>query len=47
MESDSLTDLVDMMRALRATEARLHVRNEVPFYTGRRIAITEIAEVLA
>ena len=47
MESDSLTDLVDMMRALRATEARLHVRNEVPFYTGRRIAVTEIAEVLA
>ena len=47
MESDSLTDLVDMMRALRATEARLHVRNEVPFYTGRRIAVSEIAEVLA
>ena len=47
MESDSLTDLVDMMRALRATEARLHVRGEVPFYTGRRIAVTEITEVLA
>jgi chlorite dismutase len=47
MESDSLTDLVDMMRALRATEARLHVRNEVPFYTGRRISVAEIAEVLA
>ena len=47
MESDSLTDLVDMMRALRATEARLHVRGEVPFYTGRRIAVSEIAEVLS
>ena len=47
MESDSLTDLVDMMRALRATEARMHVRGEVPFYTGRRIAVSEIEEVLS
>ena len=39
MESDSLTDLVDMMRDLRATEARLHVREEVPFFTGRRIEL--------
>jgi chlorite dismutase len=47
MESDSLTDLVDMMRALRATEARMHVRGEVPFYTGRRIDVTEVEEVLS
>ncbi|MDH2443578.1 chlorite dismutase family protein [Amnibacterium sp. CER49] len=47
MESDSLTDLVDMMRDLRATEARLHVREEVPFFTGRRIDVAEIAEVLS
>lgn len=46
MESDSLTDLVDMMRALRATEARLHVRGEVPFFTGRRIPAAEVLEVL-
>lgn len=46
MESDELTDLVDMMRDLRATRARLHVREEVPFYTGRRIALDEVAEVL-
>ena len=46
MESDSLTDLVDMMRALRATEARLHVQEEVPFFTGRRIEAAEVAEVL-
>ncbi|MDM4763318.1 chlorite dismutase family protein [Galbitalea sp. SE-J8] len=46
MESDSLTDLVDMMRALRATEARLHVRGEVPFFTGRRIPASEVLEVL-
>ncbi len=47
MESDSLTDLVDMMRALRATEARLHVQEEVPFFTGRRITVDEVPEVLA
>ena len=47
MESDSLTDLVDMMRALRATEARMHVRGEVPFYTGRRVDVTQVEEVLS
>jgi chlorite dismutase len=36
-----------MMRELRNTEARLHVREEIPFYTGRRIAVDEIEEVLA
>lgn len=46
MESDQLTDLVDLMRDLRYTEARRHVREEVPFFTGRRIAIDEIPEVL-
>ena len=47
VESDSLTDLVDMMRALRATEARLHVNEETPFFTGRRIEASELAEVLS
>lgn len=47
MESDELTDLVDMMRDLRATRARLHVREEVPFFTGRRIPAEQVAEVLA
>lgn len=46
IESDELTDLVDMMRDLRNTEARRHVREEVPFYTGRRISTSEIVEVL-
>jgi chlorite dismutase len=46
MEADELTDLVDMMRDLRYTEARRHVREEVPFYTGRRIEVDEVAEVL-
>lgn len=47
MEADDLTDLVDMMRELRYTEARRHVREEVPFFTGRRIPTSAIPEVLA
>ena len=46
LEAPELHDLVDLMRHLRATEARLHVREEIPFYTGRRIPSSEIAEVL-
>ena len=46
IESDELTELVDLMRELRATEARRHVREEVPFYTGRRISTAELVEVL-
>jgi chlorite dismutase len=46
IESDDLLELVDLMRDLRATDARRHVREEVPFYTGRRIATDEIPEVL-
>lgn len=46
MEADELTELVDLMRDLRYTEARRHVREEVPFFTGRRLAIDEIPEVL-
>lgn len=46
MEADELTDLVDMMRALRSVDARRHVLEETPFYTGRRIEPAEIVEVL-
>jgi len=46
LESDELTDLVDLMRDLRATDARRHVREEVPFYTGRRVSTAELVEVL-
>ena len=46
LEADELVDLVDLMRHLRQTDARRHVREEVPFYTGRRIDAAEIAEVL-
>jgi chlorite dismutase len=47
LEAPELVDLVDLMRHLRATEARNHVREEIPFYTGRRISPAEIAEVLS
>ena len=33
-EADELHRIVDLMRDLRATEARRHVREEVPFFTG-------------
>jgi chlorite dismutase len=46
LEADELTDLVDLMRDLRQTEARRHVREEVPFFTGRLVALDEVAEVL-
>ena len=46
LEAPELVDLVDLMRHLRQTDARRHVREEVPFYTGRRIEVDEIAEVL-
>jgi chlorite dismutase len=51
LESDELLDLVDMMRDLRYTEARRHVREEIPFYTGRRLddatLDAQIMEVIA
>lgn len=47
LESDDPIELVDMMRDLRATEARRHVREEVPFYTGRRLSLSELSEVLS
>jgi len=46
LEAPELVDLVDLMRHLRQTEARRHVREEIPFYTGRRIPASEVAEVL-
>jgi chlorite dismutase len=46
LEADELSDLVDLMRYLRETEARRHVREEIPFFTGRLIGLDEVAEVL-
>jgi hydrogen peroxide-dependent heme synthase len=45
-ESDELHRIVDLMRHLRASAARRHVREEVPFYTGRRKPIEEIVATL-
>ena len=47
LESNELFEIVDMMRHLRSTQARLHVREEIPFYTGRLIAPELIAELIA
>ncbi len=45
-EADELHRIVDLMRALRAAEARRHTRLEVPFYTGRRKSVAELVESL-
>ena len=47
LEAPELVDLVDLMRRLRQTDARMHVREEVPFYTGRRITLSEVSEILS
>ena len=45
-EADELHRIVDLMRDLRGSETRRHVREEVPFYTGRRRSIAEMVESL-
>src|SRR3954452_1623839 len=45
-EADDLYRIVDLMRELRASRARRHVREEIPFYTGRRRSIADIVESL-
>ena len=35
-----------MMRDLRYTQARRHVREEIPFHTGRRVDADGVIEVL-
>jgi chlorite dismutase len=41
-EADELHRIVDLMRHLRSTEARRHVREEVPFYTGTKVDPTDL-----
>jgi len=41
-EADELHRIVDLMRHLRGSRARMHVREELPFYTGRRKPVSEI-----
>jgi len=46
LEADELHDTVDLMRHLRSSEARMHVREEIPFYSGYRIDEAGVVEVL-
>ena len=45
-EADALDRIVDLMRHLRASTARRHVREEVPFYTGRRRSVKDLLTAL-
>ena len=45
-EADDLSRIVDLMRHLRGSETRRHVREEVPFYTGRRVDVAELLRQL-
>jgi peroxiredoxin len=45
-EANELHRIVDLMRHLRGSGARRHVREEVPFYTGRRRAVADIVAAL-
>jgi peroxiredoxin len=45
-EADELHRIVDLMRDLRASGARRHVRLEVPFYTGRRRSVGDLVAAL-
>ena len=45
-EAPELHRIVDLMRDLRATEARRHVREEVPFFTGPRVEIEKLITAL-
>ncbi len=45
-EADDLHRIVDLMRHLRGSETRRHVREEVPFYTGRRRTPSELIAAL-
>ena len=45
-EADELHRIVDLMRHLRGSETRRHVREEIPFYTGRRRPAAEIVAAL-
>jgi len=41
-EADDLYRIVDLMRELRASRARRHVREEIPFFTGPRVEPAEL-----
>jgi chlorite dismutase len=45
-EADDLTRIVDLMRHLRGSQTRRHVREEVPFYTGPRVEVVALVDSL-
>jgi chlorite dismutase len=45
-EADELHRIVDLMRHLRGSETRRHVRLEVPFHTGRRRDTADLVAAL-
>jgi chlorite dismutase len=45
-EADELYRIVDLMRHLRGSETRRHVREEVPFYTGTRRDVSDLINAL-
>ena len=45
-EADELSRIVDLMRHLRSSTARRHVREEIPFYTGPRRDIADLVAAL-
>jgi len=45
-EADELYRIVDLMRHLRGSETRRHVREEVPFYTGARVDVADLLDRL-
>lgn len=45
-EADELHRIVDLMRELRASRARLHVREEIPFFTGPKVEPAELVDNL-
>ncbi len=45
-EAPELHRIVDLMRDLRATEARYHVRVEIPFFTGPRVEPAKLVAAL-
>src|SRR5690625_4469891 len=46
-EAPKLDRIVDLMYVMRYTEARLYVRDEIPFHTGRRVQdVSELIEIL-
>lgn len=45
-EAPQLDRIVDLMRDLRNTQARLHTREETPFFTGPRVSVEQLVASL-